>query len=743
MRLFKSILPLVLLILFQNASVAQLWVPALFTDNMVLQCDMEVPVWGRTTPGEKVSIQIGKSQVETFANSEGKWKVSIGPLNAGGPYEMLISGEDSIRIRNILAGEVWICSGQSNMAMEVRSCQNAEEEISAADYPAIRHFQAKRSKASTPQEELSPSGGGTSSWLNTWEICDSSTVGHFTGSGYFFARELHRARNVPVGIIHASWGGTTAEAWTPTDTLHNDPALRDILRDWPEYNNDEAWLTSEYEKFAKELESARQEGRDLPLYFNQPSVLYNGILAPLIPFGIRGVLWYQGESNAYRACQYRDLFPAMITGWRRKWNQGNFPFLFVQLANYHFEPQVFPELREAQTMTLDLPATGMAIAIDIGDSADIHPKNKQEVGRRLFLAARKTAYGEELISSGPVFKKMFIDEDKCWILFDHVGNGLTAKGNDELKGFSICGPDSVFREAKARIDGQQVVVWSEDIPNPKAVRYAWANHPGDCNLYNKSGNEVCLPASPFRTDHFPEIGCSSKQKPETSPVKVPPENGQTSSIQDLLTEMDLYCETKDILNGTKWIFTKQYKGNPFLAEDYWPYASLNYNGKTYEGFQVNYDLHTEDFILLYPEKENKKYVVLSKNKLESFSYSDTLSQKDHLFVYTRIPGTKSRDLYETLYEGKSSFIVRPMCEIADDPSEAFPGVYNRTFDYYIQIDGTYTRIHSKKSLLKALQRNIPEVKKFIRKNHLKINRLHPENIAMVMQYFDAISTSIP
>jgi len=266
-----------------------------------------------------------------------------------------------------------------------------------------------------------------------------------------------------VGIIHASWGGTTAEAWTPADTLESDPELGNILRDWPEYNNDEAWLTQEYEKFVKELDLARKEGRDLPLYFNQPSVLYNGIMAPLIPYGMRGVLWYQGESNAYRACQYRDLFPAMITQWRSKWGQGDFPFLFVQLANYHFEPQVFPELREAQAMALSLPATAMALAIDIGDSADIHPKNKQEVGRRLALAAGKIAYEENLIYSGPVFKKMFIEDNRCWILYEHVGDGLITKDNGTLKGFTICGSDSVFTEAEARIDGQQVIVWSEEI----------------------------------------------------------------------------------------------------------------------------------------------------------------------------------------------------------------------------------------------------------------------------------------
>lgn len=743
MKLYRSILPLAFLFLLLPVSKAQLRVPAMFTDNMVLQCDMKVPIWGWATPGEKLVVQFDKHRAETIVDPDGKWKVRIGPLSIGGPYELLIFGQDSIRIKNVLVGEVWVCSGQSNMAMEVRSCRNAEEEISEANYPDIRHFQVKRYKAAVPQENLSDAGSGKYSWLNTWEICDPSTVGHFSGSGYFFALELHKKRNVPLGIIHASWGGTTAEAWTPADTLENDPKLRNILRDWPEYNNDEAWLTEEYEKFAKELEKARLEGSDLPLYFNQPSVLFNGIMAPVLPFGIRGVLWYQGESNAYRACQYRDLFPAMITQWRKKWGQGDFPFLFVQLANYHFEPQVFPELREAQTMALSLPATAMALAIDIGDSADIHPKNKQEVGRRLALAAQATVYEESLNFSGPVFKKMFIDENSCWILFDHLGDGLVVKGDGLLKGFTICGPDSVFTEAEARIEGQQVIIWNEQIKKPLAVRYAWANHPGNSNLYNKSGDLLNLPASPFRTDQFPEIGCSARNEKAAYPSIDSFEEEQGAAVQDLLLDMDLYSETKDIVNGTKWNFRKQYKGNPFLAEGYWPYASLKYKGKEYTGFQINYDLQTEDFILLYPGKERKKYIVLSKDKLESFSYTDTINHREHLYVYMRIPGTKSKELYETVYKGRSSFILQPKCEIVADPSETFPGVYSRSFDYYIQIEGNYERVHSKKTLLKTLHRNVPEVKKYIRKNHLKINKLHPENIVRVLQYYDELYASNP
>ena len=327
-----------------------------------------------------------------------------------------------------------------------------------------------------------------------------------------------------------------------------------------------------------------------------------------------------------------------------------------------------------------------------------------------------------------------------------------AKGNGPLKGFSICGSDSVFMEANAQIDGLQVIVWSDNIRQPVAVRYAWANHPGGSNLYNKTGDLVNLPASPFRTDHFPEISCGrnyGKEHETAAPGRERSEKQSLSTEKDsqallnLLQGKELYSETKDIVNGTKWKFRKQYKGNPFLAEDYWPYASLRYNGKEYSGFQINYDLQAEDFILLYPGVEGKKYIVLSKDKLESFTYTDTINHQEHLFVYTKIPGTKSKDLYETIYKGRSSFILRPICEIVDDPSEAFPGEYSRSYEYYIQVDGTFKRIHSKKTLLKTLPRNMSEVKKYIRKNHLKINRLNPENIARVMQYFDEIYTSSP
>ena len=496
--------------LHAGIALADIRLPALFCDNMILQCEMKVPVWGWADPGERITAELGGHIANTNTGEDGKWKLYLGPLDRGGPFQLKISGKNLIVIENVLVGEVWICSGQSNMAMEVRSCLNAKSEISSANFPQIRHFQVKRTKAAQPLEDVSLVTNSHASVLNKWEICDPATVGHFTGVGFFFIRDLFRELQVPVGIISVSWGGTTAEAWTPHDTLADDPELKLILKNWPDYNNDEAWLQEEYAKYLKEVKKARKQKTEEPLYFNQPSVLFNGIIAPVIPYGIRGVTWYQGESNAYRYYQYRSLFPAMIEQWRKKWGQGDFPFLFVQLANYHFEQQVFPELREAQTMALSIPNTAMAVAIDIGDSSDIHPKNKQEVGRRLFLAAQNLTYGENVIYSGPVHQSMLVDGTRCLLSFKHTGDGLAAKGNVGLDGFVIAGTDKKFVKAEAMIQGNHVVVWHADVMNPVAVRYAWANHPGGCNLYNKDGETIHLPASPFRTDTWPGLTVDRK-----------------------------------------------------------------------------------------------------------------------------------------------------------------------------------------------------------------------------------------
>jgi sialate O-acetylesterase len=454
----KTLLILILFLFFVGKISAEIKLPKIFNDNMVLQQGMRVPVWGWADPGEKIIATLGGHQAETITRDDGRWKLFIGPLDAGGPFELNLSAKNIVIFKNVLVGEVWVCSGQSNMAMEVQSCMNAREETEWADYPSIRYFQVARTKAPEPLEDVFLTDNPKAYWLNKWNVCSPETVGNLTGVGYFFGRNLHKKLDVPVGLISASWGSTTAEAWTPKEALESDTELMSVLLDWPGYNNDEEWLKSEYDSFVKEVKKAQREGKELPLYFNQPSVLYNGILAPVVQYGIRGVIWYQGESNAYRARQYRKLFPAMIQQWRMNWGQGDFPFLYVQLANYSFEPQVFPGLREAQLMTLSLPETAMAVTIDIGDSTDIHPKNKQEVGRRLALAARKVAYDEDIIYSGPLFKYMYVSDGKCKLSFNQIGDGLAIKGGESLSGFVIAGVDRHFVQANAVLDNDQVVV---------------------------------------------------------------------------------------------------------------------------------------------------------------------------------------------------------------------------------------------------------------------------------------------
>tara|TARA_R110002049_G_scaffold309306_1_gene520971 strand:+ start:6789 stop:8225 length:1437 start_codon:yes stop_codon:yes gene_type:complete len=477
---------------------------------MVLQREMRVPIWGWADAGEPINVLIGGHYSETVADNNGRWKLYLGPLDSGGPFEMTVIGKNKISIKNVYVGEVWVCSGQSNMAFEVQNSLNPEREINTANYPLIRHFQVSHTKANTSLEDIEPSPLNKNPTLDRWQVCSPSTVSDFTGVGYFFGRELFKDLNVPIGLINASWGGTTAEAWTPVDVLENNPKLEEILQDWPNYNNDENWLKLEYETFVAELAIARKEGNEVPIYFNEPSVLYNGIIGSFIPYGIKGVIWYQGESNAYRASQYKELFPAMIRGWREKWQQGNFPFIFAQLANYDFEPQVFPELREAQLNALSVPETAMVVTMDIGNPKDIHPKNKQEVGRRLSLAARKLSYYENIEYSGPLYKSMYISEGKCLLDFNNTGDGMVAKARKTLDGFEIAGVDQIFHKAKAVITGKKVLVWNDDVTKPVAVRYAWHNNPEKSNLYNKIGEKENLPASPFRTDNWPIIANKRK-----------------------------------------------------------------------------------------------------------------------------------------------------------------------------------------------------------------------------------------
>ncbi len=638
-RQFVSVLILLFTI---QSGFATVKVAGIFSGNMVLQRDINAPIWGTASPGEVITVTIDGLSQTTRADNRGDWMVYLPPFQAGGPYTISVKGQNEVTFSDVLFGDVWVASGQSNMAWRLENSDNAQTEVSNANFPKIRLFYVKRRVGKEPKSDLD---GGQ------WEACSPETAKGFSAVAYFFGRELHQDINVPIGLINCNWGGTAAEAWTSPTMLKTLPDFRERMieleagsnwendleandqrnaekqriiseskngiaqgvlkigystNDWPtviapnwkEELEGVVWMRkiveipSEFKGKEIKFDLGRIENM-AAVYFNEvelgnvsspnfaeftvppklvksgknvivvralhrwgklnftgpesrmklyapngavlvdlsgpwkyktglepefpqvigyqnyPASLYNGMLHPIIPFGIKGVIWYQGESNAGRAYQYRSLFQALIEDWRVQWGQGYFPFLFVQLANYMDVPEQpeesdWAELREAQAMALRLPNTGMAVTMDIGEQFDIHPGNKQDVGHRLALAAKKIAYGQDIVHSGPLYRSMEVNKGEIEVAFDYVGNGLMVKG-EKLKGFQIAGSDKKFYWADANIVGGKVFVKSEKVKQPLAVRYGWGKNM-ECNLYNKNG----LPASPFRTDDWPGI---------TGPVK--------------------------------------------------------------------------------------------------------------------------------------------------------------------------------------------------------------------------------
>ncbi|MDB5321358.1 MAG: Sialic acid-specific 9-O-acetylesterase [Phycisphaerales bacterium] len=549
-RIIPSIVAALLLCLVSTAR-ADVKLAGVFGDNMVLQADKPLPVWGWATPGEAVSVTIGDQKKSATAGADGKWMLKLDPVKTGGPMEMSVAGKNTIGLKNILIGEVWVCSGQSNMGFGFPQAYNAADEGPKANYPKIRLFTVKHATALQP---LSDTEG-------TWAECTPETVKGFSAAAYFFGRDLHKALGVPVGLIHTSWGGTPAQSWTSMEGLKSESGLDVYVKSYDSTVANLATLEKKYRdellpkweadqkkwnetvgkqyredlaKWQKESAAAKAAGKEAPAQPARvamtgrkptepgknpgvPTVLNNAMVAPLAPLAIKGAIWYQGEANAGQPMLYRTLFPAMIKDWRRQFAQGDFPFVWVQLANYmkrETEPTQgeggWAGLREAQSGTLALPNTGEAVIIDIGEAGDIHPKNKVDVGARLALAAEKVAYGKDVVYSGPRYESMNVEGEKVRIKFKNVGGGLAIgaapiirmgqeanKPLDHLVGFSIAGEDKKFVWAEAKIDGDGVVVWSDAVKKPVAVRYAWANNP-ECNLYNKEA----LPASPFRTDDW-------------------------------------------------------------------------------------------------------------------------------------------------------------------------------------------------------------------------------------------------
>jgi len=626
------------------SSFANVRLPKIFGDNMVLQRNKQIPVWGWADAGEQVTVQFHKQEDKTVkADATGKWMIMLDPEKAGGPFVLTVKADNTVTLANVLVGEVWVCSGQSNMEFAVRSAINSEKEIADANYPQIRQIKVPNTVSVTPKDDIA---GGE------WKICSPETSGEFTAVGYFFARELYNQLHVPIGLINTSWGGTHVETWTSRHGFEESDEFKTMIAGMPQLNldsfaavkkaamiqkltalqgplpaageteqwkdaafNDGQWpvmqLPNLWENkglpdldgfvwFRKEVTVAPDEvGKEAVLelsmiddnditYVNgvkvggirsyntkrkytipagvlkagknviavrvedtgggggiygdagdmkftiganaqplagdwkfkvedafmsstigpnsYPTLLYNAMVNPLIPYAIEGAIWYQGEANAGRAYQYRKAFPLMIQDWRWHWGEGDFPFLFVQLASFNAangnsnNGSTWAELREAQTMTLSLNNTGMAVTTDIGEEKDIHPKNKQEVGKRLAAVALNKVYGKKNMFSGPMYQKMEVAGNKINISFLYTGGGLVSKGGD-LQAFEIAGTDHIFYPAKAAIEGDHLAVYSDKVPNPVAVRFAWSDYAGTANLYNKEG----FPAVPFRTDDWKEM----------------------------------------------------------------------------------------------------------------------------------------------------------------------------------------------------------------------------------------------
>ncbi len=528
---------------------ADVKLPAIFGDHMVLQQEAKVPVWGTADADEKVTVTVGDHAATTTAGTDGKWRVDLDPFPKDvAATVMTVTGKNTLTFQDVLIGEVWICSGQSNMEFTMQSASNAKEEIPRANDPQLRLFKVTPKLSINPLSDL----GGS------WQLCSPETVKNFSAVAYFFGRELRTDLQRPVGLIGTYWGGSTAQAWTSLSGLQHEPpftryvdlykrnaddfaklsdhyddklaAYKNALQKWTEAGNKplhDAWVAELRKAQAAHQPNPLPNFPPMPVAppvpggdQKTPANLFNGMIEPLIPYRIKGVIWYQGEYNTDDPLEYADLFPRLINDWRGKWGQGDFPFLFVQLPALWLKswpPAIKGDnwsiVREAQMKTLALPNTGMAVALDVGGA--LHPPGKLYVGQRLALIARHQAYGEsDLVASGPLYGSMKIEGNRIRLAFTQVNGGLAIGASpmpdtaemqpkDKLEGFLISGSDKIWQEANADIDGNTVIISSPQVANPTAVRYGWGNGTYDaaCNLYNKDG----LPASPFRTETWDDV----------------------------------------------------------------------------------------------------------------------------------------------------------------------------------------------------------------------------------------------
>ncbi len=497
----KLVLVLACLTLVCGRAEAALQLPNVFGDHMVVQQKAPIKVWGWTTAGQDVTVEIGGGTASTKAGSDGRFEVSLPALDAGGPHTLTVKADETRTIQDVLVGEVWVCSGQSNMQWSIDLANDPDLEKLAAKFPNLRMINFPQVGSQKP--------------INThdrqWQVCSPQTLGSFSAVGYFFGRQLHQTLDVPVGMINNAWGGSACEAWINRELLTADEKYKPMIERW-------VAMESEFEKLSGLQNLSEEDAKKLKQLTGQmggnhrPANIYNGVLKSHLGYTIKGAIWYQGESNASRAYQYRDLFPLMISSWRKEWGIGDFPFYWVQLADFKDEkPEPgdsdWAELREAQTMTMTkLPNTGEAVIIDIGEGKDIHPKNKFDVGRRLARWALAKDYGIQIAYHSPQYRSMEVQGAKVILTFDHVDGGWRPFDVNTPRGFSIAGEDKKFVWASATVlpDGR-VEVTSDKVSNPKSVRYAWADNPV-CNMFSKAG----LPLTPFRTDDWPGVTAEAK-----------------------------------------------------------------------------------------------------------------------------------------------------------------------------------------------------------------------------------------
>lgn len=510
-----------------GAAQAQVRLPAFFSEHMVLQRDIPLPIWGWATAGEKVAVQLGAATATTTADAQGRWKVVLPALPAGGPLELTVSGKNTLKVSDILIGEVWLCSGQSNMEWIVWSSSRAAEEIAAADFPQIRHIKIPQRAASAPQEDVDAS----------WQVCSPATAGNFTACGYFMARKLHQELKVPVGLINSSWGGTRIEPWTPPAGFREVPELRDLQQYLEDRNPEspvyhqrlqafltqmETWLTQSKAKLAKNEAVAPnpQFPAELspPSTHTDPTTLYNGMIHPLVGYPLRGAIWYQGESNSGEGMLYLHKMQALIRGWRHVWQLGPFPFFYVQIAPFQYgatQPTILPEFWEAQAAALAIPGTGMVVTNDIATVNDIHPPNKQDVGLRFALLALRRVYGQaNVVDSGAELDSITPEGNQLRVKFKNTAGGLKSRDGAPLTHFEIIDANSDWTPAKVTIDGDCALLSAAGVAQPTAMRFAW-HKLAEPNLVNGAG----LPTSAFRAGQLPKLDFTSKV-PELSSYKL-------------------------------------------------------------------------------------------------------------------------------------------------------------------------------------------------------------------------------